>query len=152
MKLWFCLAACNSFLIKYLTSTYWNKDFKKNGKLKAQLKPTAWLGWLWDGGVWSVSRESSGCSVSVRTRGGAFILTRSTGGMDWIKSRSRGWENRGSLLSPAEGVRSEDKGQNQRFMRRFSATVSVMLAILTCYYNPFWHLHSGVHMQGLLKC
>lgn len=63
---------------------------------------TAWLGLRCELTVWSVSRESRGCSVRVRTRGGAFMFRRSAGGMDWIRSKSLGHANRGSSSSPTE--------------------------------------------------
>lgn len=47
----------------------------------------------------SGSRKSRGWSLRVRTRGGVFSSTVSSG-VDWIKSRSLGLPKRASLLSP----------------------------------------------------
>lgn len=140
---------------------------------------TAWLGLLCEEAVWSVSRESSGCSVRVRTRGGAFMFRRSMGGTDWIRSKSRGWENRGSPSSPVEGVRRGTVKEKMIGSRRWMWTVwqyvfdasfpctllwmcrvfsvinpfnKVLLTVLTCDNDPFWHLHQRrVNGQGLLR-
>lgn len=68
---------------------------------RCSLSLTAWLGLLCEE-AGSVSRESSGCSVRVRTRGGAFMFSRSAGGTDWIRSKSLGRGNRGSPSLPVD--------------------------------------------------
>lgn len=65
-------------------------------------KPTAWLRPLCEEPLGSVSGESSGCSVRVRTLGGAFMFRRSTGGTDWIRSKSLGWAKLRSPSSPVD--------------------------------------------------
>lgn len=50
----------------------------------------------------SSSRKSRGRSLRVRTLGGVFS-DRVSSGVDWIRSRSLGLGNWGSLLSPDKG-------------------------------------------------